>query len=234
MKVVALVVAAGRGSRAAQELPKQYAPLAGVPVLRRTLEAVSSHPKIDALQVVIGVDDAVLYEETIRGLPGLLPPAIGGSTRQQSVLSGLEALAAHDPQVVLVHDAARPFVSPAIIGRVIAACEDGEAAIPAMAISETVKRVEAGTIAATVPRENLMSAQTPQGFPFHRLLDAHREATAAGRDDLTDDAAVAALAGVPVRVVEGERGNTKLTTHEDFAAAEKMLDMRMDSRTARR
>jgi 2-C-methyl-D-erythritol 4-phosphate cytidylyltransferase/2-C-methyl-D-erythritol 2,4-cyclodiphosphate synthase len=134
--------------------------------------------------------------------------------------------------MVLVHDAARPFVSADVIGRVIASCEAGVAAIPTMAVSETVKRVEAGMIAETVPRENLATAQTPQGFPFAALLAAHRAAAEAGRNDLTDDAAVAALAGVSVRVVEGERGNLKLTTAEDFAASERMLRCNMESRTA--
>lgn len=232
MKAAALVVAAGRGNRAAQDLPKQYVSLGGVPVLRRTLQALLSHPEVEGLQVVIGPDDTALYEETVRGLPKLLPPVVGGATRQQSVLSGLEALAAHAPEMVLVHDAARPFVSAEMIGRVFASCRAGVAAIPALAVNETVKRIAAGMIIETVPRENLATAQTPQGFPFAALLAAHRAAAKTGRDDLTDDAAVAALAGLPVRMVQGERGNLKLTTPEDFAASERMLKSNMESRTA--
>jgi 2-C-methyl-D-erythritol 4-phosphate cytidylyltransferase/2-C-methyl-D-erythritol 2,4-cyclodiphosphate synthase len=188
--------------------------------------------RIDAVLVVIGPEDSAHYEQAVAGLPKLLPPVIGGATRQQSVLNGLEALARHAPRSVLVHDAARPFVRPELIGRVLSACEAGAAAIPALPVNETVKRVESGAILATVPREDLMTAQTPQGFPFGVLLEAHRSAAAGGRDDLTDDAAVAALAGISVQVIEGDRGNVKLTNPADFAAAERMLDNAIETRTA--
>lgn len=229
--VAGLVVAAGRGSRAGRDMPKQYAMLGGKTVLRRTLEALLSHEAIDNLLVVIGDGDDALYEEAVRGLPKLLPPVAGGATRQQSVRNGLEALASRAPNIVLVHDAARPFVTPATIGRVIDACDETHGAIPVLLITETVKRVEARAVTATVPRESLATAQTPQGFPFQPLLAAHRQAADAGRDDLTDDAAVAALAGLTVRAVEGARGNMKLTNPADFAAAEGMLAMAMETRT---
>jgi 2-C-methyl-D-erythritol 4-phosphate cytidylyltransferase/2-C-methyl-D-erythritol 2,4-cyclodiphosphate synthase len=132
---------------------------------------------------------------------------------------------------VLVHDAARPFVNRETIGRVIAACDETHGAIPALPVTETVKRVEGGAVTATVPREALATAQTPQGFPFAPLLAAHRQAAEAGRDDLTDDAAVAALAGLTVRAVEGHRGNMKLTNPADFSTAESMLSMAMETRT---
>lgn len=228
----ALVVAAGRGIRAGREVPKQYAVLGGSTVLRRTLKALLSHPGIDVLQVVIGEADAQFYAEAARGLPKLLPPVVGGTTRQQSVWNGLEALAPHAPRLVLIHDAARPFVPAEVIGSVIAACDDKRGAIPVLAVSETLKRIEAGLVTATVPREALAAAQTPQGFPFAPLLEAHRHAAAAGRDDLTDDAAVAALAGLEVRAVGGDRRNIKLTEPTDFATAERMLGATMESRTA--
>jgi 2-C-methyl-D-erythritol 4-phosphate cytidylyltransferase/2-C-methyl-D-erythritol 2,4-cyclodiphosphate synthase len=229
--VAALVVAAGRGSRAGRELPKQYAMLGGKAVLRRTLEALLSHEAIGNLLVVIGDGDDALYEEAVRGLPKLLPPVAGGATRQQSVRNGLEALTSRAPSIVLVHDAARPFVTPETIGRVIEGCDDTHGAIPVLPVTETVKRIEAGAVTATVPREALATAQTPQGFPFRPLLAAHRQAAESGRDDLTDDAAVAALAGLTVRAVEGARGNMKLTNPADFAAAEGMLAMAMETRT---
>jgi 2-C-methyl-D-erythritol 4-phosphate cytidylyltransferase/2-C-methyl-D-erythritol 2,4-cyclodiphosphate synthase len=231
-KAAALIVAAGRGSRAGQELPKQYVQLGGMAVLRRTVGAVLTHEAIDRVLVVIGPDDSALYEEAVAGLPRLLPPVVGGATRQQSVLNGLEALAHHAPPLVLVHDAARPFVRADLIGRVLSACENGSAAIPALAVNETLKRVESGSIIATVPRDDLMTAQTPQGFPFAALLAAHRMAAEAGRDDLTDDAAVAALAGMSVKVVDGDRGNVKLTNPADFSAAEQLLEQTMETRTA--
>ncbi|HEX9905681.1 MAG TPA: bifunctional 2-C-methyl-D-erythritol 4-phosphate cytidylyltransferase/2-C-methyl-D-erythritol 2,4-cyclodiphosphate synthase [Propylenella sp.] len=228
----ALVVAAGRGIRAGRNVPKQYAAVGGGTVLRRTLKALLSHPGIDILQVVIGDADAPFYAEAARGLPRLLPPVVGGATRQQSVRNGLEALAPHAPRRVLIHDAARPFVPAEVIGNVIAACDDRRGAIPVLAVNETLKRIEAGLVAATVPREALAAAQTPQGFPFAALLEAHRSAAAAGRDDLTDDAAVAALAGLEVRAVGGDRANIKLTEPADFSVAERMLEATMESRTA--
>jgi 2-C-methyl-D-erythritol 4-phosphate cytidylyltransferase/2-C-methyl-D-erythritol 2,4-cyclodiphosphate synthase len=229
--VVALVVAAGRGERAGREMPKQYVALAGRPILRRTLEALLAHQAITHLLVVIGENQAALYDEAVRGLPKLLPPVTGGATRQQSVLNGLEALVSLTPGIVLVHDAARPFLTHDTIGRVIEACDDAHGAIPVLPITETVKRVEAGAIAATVPREALATAQTPQGFPFGALLAAHRSAADAGRGDLTDDAAVAALAGLAVRAVDGDRGNMKITNPADFSAAESMLAMNVETRT---
>jgi 2-C-methyl-D-erythritol 4-phosphate cytidylyltransferase / 2-C-methyl-D-erythritol 2,4-cyclodiphosphate synthase len=230
-KTAVIVVAAGRGSRAARDVPKQYVTVGGEPVLRRTIRAFSSHEGIDAILTVIGDGDATRYAETVRGLPKLLPPVVGGATRQESVRNGLEALAGDPPRLVLVHDAARPFVSPDVIKAVIDACDAMSGAIPVLAITETVKRVEAGNIAATIPREALATAQTPQGFPFAPLLAAHRSAAEAGRGDLTDDAAVAALAGLSVRAVEGDRANMKITTPADFSAAERMLAAAVETRT---
>jgi 2-C-methyl-D-erythritol 4-phosphate cytidylyltransferase/2-C-methyl-D-erythritol 2,4-cyclodiphosphate synthase len=191
-----------------------------------------SHRNIDKIVVVIGPGDAAIYAEAAHGLPNLLAPVVGGTTRQQSVLNGLEALAEQGPRLVLIHDAARPFAPADLIERVIEACTDGSGAIPALPVTETLKWVKAGMIAGTVPRQDLVTAQTPQGFPFRPLLDAHRQAAAAGRDDLTDDAAVAALAGLAVRVVEGDRRNLKLTLPADFTAAEGMVEGAMETRTA--
>ncbi len=230
-KTAVIVVAAGRGSRAALDVPKQYASVGGEPVLRRTIRAFASHEGIDAILTVIGDGDATRYDETVRGLAKLLPPVVGGATRQQSVMKGLEALAAEPPSLVLIHDAARPFVSADVIGNVIDACDEATGAIPVVAITETVKRVEAGAVTDTIPREALATAQTPQGFPYAALLDAHRSAAKAGRADLTDDAAVAALAGLAVRAVEGDRANMKITTPADFSAAERMLSTAVETRT---
>ena len=222
---------AGKGLRAGLELPKQYAVLGGKTVLRRTIEALLSHEAVGDVQVVIGEGDGALYEEAVRGLPKLLPPVVGGATRQQSVRNGLEALAPRAPSIVLVHDAARPFVTRETIGRVIDACDDDARGDPDDAGHETVKRIEAGAVAATVPREALGTAQTPQGFPFGPLLAAHRAAAEAGRNELTDDAAVAALAGL-----EGARGRRRSRQHEAhqpgglFEQAERMLDTTMETR----
>jgi len=229
--VAALIVAAGRGSRAGHDLPKQYARLGGKTMLQRTVEALASHPAIGAVLVVIGPGDAPLYHDAVGGLPKLLPPVEGGATRQQSVLNGLEALAGRAPRLVLVHDAARPFIAAAVIERVIAACDAAHGAIPVAPVTETVKRIENGIVTATVPREALATAQTPQGFPYGPLLAAHREAARSGNSELTDDAAVAALAGLATRAVDGDRHNIKLTNPADFVAAERMLATDMETRT---
>jgi 2-C-methyl-D-erythritol 4-phosphate cytidylyltransferase / 2-C-methyl-D-erythritol 2,4-cyclodiphosphate synthase len=228
VRIAAVVVAAGRGTRArlAGTAAKQYVPLGGVPVLRRTLQALSEVEAIALLQVVIHADDLTDYEQAIAGLDGpLLPPALGGPTRQASVLAGLEALAAHGPDAVLIHDAARPFVDASLVSRVILALQKHDGAIPALAVADTLKRADAsGSVAATVPRAGLWRAQTPQGFHFSRILAAHRAVAAAGDHDLTDDAAVAERAGMTVALVEGSVRNVKLTTLEDFMVAERDLN----------
>ncbi|CAL8981051.1 Bifunctional enzyme IspD/IspF [Rhodoplanes serenus] len=220
--VAAVVVAGGRGTRVGGDLPKQYRSVAGTTVLRRTLTAFTSHPGIAAVQPVIHPDDEGRFAEAAAGL-AVLRPAHGGATRQASVLAGLEALADRAPDIVLVHDAARPFASPALLDRAIAAGRTG-AAIPGLAVSDTVKVVDgAGRVAETLDRSRLRTVQTPQAFVYPALLAAHRKAAAAGRHDFTDDAALAEWAGLSVAVFEGEPGNVKLTTADDFRRAEAEL-----------
>ncbi|MGZ8389257.1 MAG: bifunctional 2-C-methyl-D-erythritol 4-phosphate cytidylyltransferase/2-C-methyl-D-erythritol 2,4-cyclodiphosphate synthase [Rhodoplanes sp.] len=217
--VAAIVVAGGRGVRAGGELPKQYRMIRGVPVLRRSLLAFTSHPEIQLVQPVIHPDDERLFQAAADALP-IRTPVNGGATRQASVFAGLEALAADAPEIVLVHDAARPFASAALISRAIAAGRAG-AAIPGLPVSDTVKAVDAsGRVVETLDRARLRTVQTPQAFAYSALLAAHRKARAAERDDFTDDAALAEWAGMAVGVFAGEAGNTKLTTAEDFARAE--------------
>ncbi len=218
--VAAVVVAAGRGLRAGGELPKQYRTIAGEPAIRRTLSLLANHAEVDAVQAVIHPDDADFFADAARGLE-LLPPVHGGATRQASVLAGLEALAAAAPEIVLVHDAARPFASGALVSRAIAAASRTGAAIPGVAVTDTVKAVDAEEIVTeTVDRSRLRLVQTPQAFAFPVLLAAHRRAAANGLDSFTDDAALAEWAGLRVSVFEGERGNVKLTTADDFRRAE--------------
>ncbi len=147
----------------------------------------------------------------------------GGATRQASVRAGLEALAPRKPDIVLIHDAARPFASAGLIARAIAAAEKTGAAIPALPVTDTVKTVDAdGHVDKTLDRNTLRLVQTPQGFAFPAILDAHRRAHAKGREDFTDDAALAEWAGMKVSVFAGEPGNIKITNAEDFARAEAM------------
>jgi 2-C-methyl-D-erythritol 4-phosphate cytidylyltransferase/2-C-methyl-D-erythritol 2,4-cyclodiphosphate synthase len=218
-RVAAIVVAAGRGVRAGGSFPKQYKEIAGEPVLRHSLLLFAQDARIDAIQPVIHPDDRALFDRAAKRL-AVLPPVHGGATRQASVRAGLEALVPRGPEIVLVHDAARPFASPALISRAIAAAEAADAAIPGIPVSDTVKAVdESGAVVETLDRMRLRIVQTPQAFRFSKLLDAHRRAAAQGREGFTDDAALAEWAGLKVRVFEGEVGNAKLTTAEDFARA---------------
>jgi len=218
--VAAVIVAAGRGTRAGGDLPKQYRTLAGEPVVRASLSLFSWHGEVSAVQTVIHRDDMASYEAAAKGLK-LMRPVFGGATRQASVLAGLEALSAGSPDIVLVHDAARPFCSSGLVSRAIAACAQTGAAIPGLEVTDTIKRVDgAGVITGTVNRAELRSVQTPQAFAFPALLDAHRKAAAAGREDFTDDAALVEWAGIKVVTFAGETNNTKLTTDEDFSRAE--------------
>jgi 2-C-methyl-D-erythritol 4-phosphate cytidylyltransferase / 2-C-methyl-D-erythritol 2,4-cyclodiphosphate synthase len=230
-RVVAVVVAGGRGARAGGEIPKQYMMIAGVPVIRSSLALFAGHAQVDAVQPVIHSDDADLFAAASAGLD-VLPPVSGRETRQGSVRSGLEAVGPLNPDIILVHDAARPFASPALVARAIAAAAESAAAVPAMPVSDTVKQVDdTGRVAATLDRSRLVTVQTPQAFAFPPLLDAHRRAAAAGRDDFTDDAALAEWAGMAVAVFAGERANVKITTADDVARAEaeRLLDVRTGS-----
>jgi 2-C-methyl-D-erythritol 4-phosphate cytidylyltransferase/2-C-methyl-D-erythritol 2,4-cyclodiphosphate synthase len=220
--VAAVVVAGGRGTRVGGDVPKQYRCVGGMAVIRRTLMAFTAHPDIDAVQPVIHPDDESRFAAAAAGL-SVLRPTHGGTTRQASVHAGLEALADRAPDIVLVHDAARPFASAALLDRAIAAGRTG-AAIPGLAVSDTVKAVDAaGRVVETLDRGRLRTVQTPQAFVYPALLAAHRKAAAAGRDDFTDDAALAEWAGMSVAVFEGEAGNVKLTTQDDFRRAEAEL-----------
>jgi len=205
-------------------LPKQYAIIGGTPVLVHTLRAFLGHPAVDLVQVVIAAADATLYHTAVGTIADgrLLPPVPGGPTRQVSVRLGLRALQAHAPDRVLIHDAARPFVTPDIITAGLEALADAPGAIAALPVSDTLKRAGAGNrIAGTVDRTGLWRAQTPQAFRFGDILAAHQAADAAGRHDMTDDAAVAEWAQMPVVLVMGSEHNRKLTTAEDLAAADR-------------
>ena len=215
-KVAAVVVAGGRGLRAGGELPKQYRQICGESVIRRALLAFARHPEISIVQPVIHPADKELYLAAIQDTR-LLPAVAGAELRQGSVRAGLEALEPHAPELVLVHDAARPFVSGALITRAIAAARASAAAVPVMGVTDTVKSVDAsGMITGTVDRTALRMVQTPQAFVFSSLLDAHHRAQTAAREDFTDDAALAEWAGLKVSTFQGEAGNVKLTTDEDF------------------
>lgn len=220
--VAAVVVAAGQGLRAGGELPKQFRRIAGETLLEHALSAFAKSPGIAFVQPVIRSQDLALVRTLMDGI-NVLEPVSGGVTRQASVRAGLEALLARAPEIVLVHDAVRPFASADLIARAIEAARKTGAAVPALPVADTVKRVsDAGVIEATLDRNSIRLVQTPQAFAFPALLEAHRRAAAQGRDDFTDDAALAEWAGMTVSVFAGEPGNIKFTTPEDFARAEAM------------
>ena len=218
MRIAALLVAAGSGSRFGAETPKQFLMLAGQPVIRHAARALAAGATL--LQPV-GEAEAIA---AALGEVAHLPPVPGGATRQESVRAGLEALVPHAPDIVLVHDAARPLIPPGTIPALLAALETAPGAIPALPVADTLKRVAGGTIAATIPREGLFRAQTPQAFRFADLLAAHRApAGAAGGGAATDDAALLEAAGLAVAIVAGSEDNIKLTYPEDLMRLERAL-----------
>jgi 2-C-methyl-D-erythritol 4-phosphate cytidylyltransferase/2-C-methyl-D-erythritol 2,4-cyclodiphosphate synthase len=219
----AILVAAGRGLRAGAGGPKQYRMIGGQTVIFRAMAAFCRHPQISAVQPVLNPDDAAMFTAACNGLRHAIP-VNGGATRQASVRAGLEALAGEKPDVVLIHDAARPFVSQAVISRAIEAARRTGAAIPTVPVTDTVKLIDAaGHIEATPERARLRIAQTPQAFHYETILEAHRRAAREGRDDFTDDAALAEWVGLTVATFEGDAANMKLTTPEDFVREEARL-----------
>lgn len=215
----ALIVAAGRGQRFGGSQPKQYAPLRGETVLRHTLRAFAAHPGIQDIAVAIHPDDADLFAAAATGFAHVFP-VHGGATRQDSVRLGLDALAAKQPDLVLIHDGARPLVGHDLIDRVITGLSHAEGVLPVISVIDTLKRVKAGDVAATVPRDDLVRAQTPQGFRFSTIQAAHH---AHAGEALTDDASVMERAGHRVATVPGDETNIKVTTMNDLARVTALL-----------
>ncbi len=225
METAIVIVAAGRGTRAAVgDAPKQYRRLAGTPVLTRAIDTFAGLLDASSIVTVIHRDDRDHYDAAVAPYSGKLrPPVMGGATRQHSVHAGLESLADVSPRHVLIHDAARPFADTDLIERVIAGLADNDGAVPALAVTDTLKRASGGVIEGAVNRTNLWGVQTPQGFHFDKLLDAHRAAAQDARREFTDDSSVAEWHGLRVALVEGSPANVKLTTNTDLAMAEERL-----------
>ncbi|HMB14535.1 MAG TPA: 2-C-methyl-D-erythritol 4-phosphate cytidylyltransferase, partial [Roseovarius sp.] len=222
MTNAALIVAAGRGSRAGGDLPKQWQPLAGRRVIDWTLDAFLAVPGIASITVVLHADDM----EHLAPHPRINVTA-GGDTRAASVRHGLEALAADPPDHVLIHDVARCCIPPGQITAVLDRLHAGAvAAAPALPVTDALWTGAGGHVTGTRDRAGLYRAQTPQGFDFATILAAHR--THSG--DAPDDVAVARAAGIEVAIVEGHEDNLKITHPEDFARASKLLEQKMDIR----
>lgn len=215
-------MAGGSGLRVGGERPKQYQLIGGKPMLWWTLNCFAAHPGIRHVQAVIGENHLDLYREATAGLD-ILPPVIGGGTRQDSCRAGLEALSAVRPSKVLIHDAARPFASQDLISHVIAWLDRCTAILPGMPVAETLKRAPGGKVQETIDRTSVWTAQTPQGFHYEAILTAHRAALAQGCDTLTDDAAVAEFAGIEITMIPGRLENRKVTTSEDLREADRFL-----------
>ena len=226
MTVAAVVVAGGSGLRAGGEKPKQYQMIGGRPVIWWTLKAFLDHPGVDHVQPVIGEGHEEMFADSTQGLP--LPLAVtGGATRQESCRIGVEAVEHHHPTKVLIHDAARPFITQDLIGHVIAWLERYPAVVPGIPVAETLKFAPGGIVSRTVDRAGIWTAQTPQGFAFAPILAAHRKALAGATANLTDDASVAEHAGIAVSMIAGRQENRKLTTAEDIDIANREMTARL-------
>lgn len=223
MDTRAIIVAAGRGERMGGEVPKAFLPLGGVPMLVRSARAFDAAPSVTGIAVVVPADRVGDARELLRGLGKPVTVVEGGERRQDSVRRGLAALPDGFDGVVLVHDAARPLVDADLIENVVAAAVRAGAAIPVLPVVDTIKRIEDGLVRATVDRSTLGAAQTPQGFSMALLREAY---DAAFRDGvlLTDEAMAVELMGRPVRAVAGTARNRKITTAEDLAWAEDLLE----------
>ncbi|HWI86296.1 MAG TPA: bifunctional 2-C-methyl-D-erythritol 4-phosphate cytidylyltransferase/2-C-methyl-D-erythritol 2,4-cyclodiphosphate synthase [Sphingomonas sp.] len=221
----ALIVAAGTGSRAGSEIPKQYLPIGGKAVLAHAIDALAAHQAISEVRVVIGAGQERLYADAI-GKRKIADPVIGGPSRRQSVANGI-AVTASDR--ILIHDAARPFLPAEVIDRLLAALEKAPGAVPVLPVADTLAEngIELGR---TVSRHGLARVQTPQAFHTAAIRAAHAAWNAA--DDATDDAQIARAAGIAVMTVEGSRSLDKLTFRADFSAAERLFAPALIARTA--
>ncbi|WP_207094344.1 bifunctional 2-C-methyl-D-erythritol 4-phosphate cytidylyltransferase/2-C-methyl-D-erythritol 2,4-cyclodiphosphate synthase [Novosphingobium sp. PY1] len=215
-RVAAIVVAAGQGIRAGQSLPKQFANWRGKPVVRHSVEALAQ-AGLAPILVMVPHGGEELARQALSGIAGV-QLAVGGKTRQESVRLGLEVLAADKPERVLIHDAARPALSPGVIGRILEALDVSKAVIPVLSVVDSIAHCEDGAsgpvMGAPARREALRRVQTPQAFHFPEILEAHRNWTAA--TDAGDDAQVAQAHGLEIALVEGDEALHKLTFASDF------------------
>ncbi|MCF6344118.1 MAG: bifunctional 2-C-methyl-D-erythritol 4-phosphate cytidylyltransferase/2-C-methyl-D-erythritol 2,4-cyclodiphosphate synthase [Devosiaceae bacterium] len=228
-KIAIIIVAGGRGTRAntkSDDLPKQYKSINGVPVLKRTISKFLNIDFIDFIIPIIHKDDEKLYSSLNLHDDRLLDPIAGGKTRQLSVFEGLKALEKHQPDLVLIHDGARPFIEQQTVNNVVIALQEYQAVLPVTNVIDSIKRSSNGKIiGGSEDRTQLYAAQTPQGFHFESIYNAHKKAISFS-DSFSDDSAIAEWAGIEVAMCEGSVENIKITTVKDFLRAERILDMR--------
>lgn len=216
MKTIAIIVAAGRGTRAGGPIPKQWQAIMGKRVIDWTIDAFANHPEIHAICVVLHPDDHDLLNDP------RVTTCLGGNNRDDSVRNGLRAIQEQAPDNVLIHDAARATVSDAIISNVIEALSTHQAAAPAVAVTDALWIAQDGLVTGTRDRSGLFRAQTPQGFHFAPILAAHN----ASKETAADDVEIARRAGLDVAIVAGSEDNLKITTPDDFSRAERILRTR--------
>ena len=225
---VAIIPAAGSGSRLGGQIPKQFLELGGAPILAHTISRFISCDDIAAIAVALPSERLEEFRARNRGARIIKPIFYvnGGAERSDSILNALEAVADLKPEVVAVHDAVRPFVTPAQISAVIAKAKEIGAAILALPATDTIKEVESGLIARTIDRRRIWRAQTPQAFRYELLMLANKEARSAGLPSAmtTDDSLLVERLGAPVAVVEGSPNNIKITSPEDLILAEKLFE----------
>ena len=225
MRISAVITAGGSGQRFGAK--KQFLELAGVPILRRTVEVFDRHPLVNEIVVTAPEADLAATATLLTGLNKPCQVVAGGPTRQASVYAGLKAAATCE--IVLIHDGVRPLVASELIERVIAGLTDADGCIPGLKLNDTIKRAPAGLIDATVARDELYTVQTPQAFRIATILKLHQQAAASGDADATDDSSLLEAAGLAVRIVQGEADNLKITLPADLALAERILAWRSES-----
>ncbi len=228
--IAVIVVAAGRGERAgsSSEGPKQYRKIGGFPVISHTIRALLIQARVSEVVAVIHADDVAMFKRSWPPQDERVRFVLGGETRQVSTRLGLLTLKENPPRYVMIHDAVRPFVDLALLNRIAANLDDDIGVLPALQISDTIKRQDAGGhIAETIPRKNLFTAQTPQAFSYLRIMDAHEEAYKSETQDFTDDASIAEFTGMVVKIIEGSPENIKLTWKQDIEMADQKLKAAM-------
>lgn len=220
--VTALIAAAGSGTRMNSDIPKQFLKIKGIPVLARTLAKFEKNKYVDHIVIITRSTDAEYVSELAEefSIHKLKAIVVGGDTRQKSIMNGLEHI---ESDIVLIHDAARPFVTDAQITDVIKEVDISKAAALGVPVTDTLKKADDGIIRSTIDRSNLYCIQTPQGFVTELIKKAHTEAFDSGIK-VTDDCSVAEAAGIDIKIIDGSHTNIKITTHDDMLLADKLAD----------
>lgn len=218
--IVAIIAAAGMGSRMGSKLPKQYLAFKDKSILYHSILPFYQHNKIDKIFCIIAKNDINLYQDAIADLQieGVI---FGGKERQDSIRIALEQIKDLNPKKILIHDAARPFINKKIIDNLIIELNNNQAVIPAIKISDTIKEVKNNFIIKTIPRENIYLAQTPQAFDYNLIYSLHQKYK---DHKFTDDAALCEYENMAVKIISGDNNNFKITNKQDYDRAKKQFN----------